>query len=840
MNVSEQLDSRQVKYILSHILNINFNPEGKEWQTILSPLRDEKNPSFSININTGGWIDHGITTKGDIVDLMILLLNIDTKQAIRQINDIVVNTFSGEPLARYSSLKVFEKHRERPKDSPGKRYWVYSSRPAANKDKAKPKKRTNNRRREWSEPKIDTSLKTSKSDESEEIEELFEEQAAETANERLQNEPHYLVKQMSSYDLVSKETLLKYNCGLQEEYGKDWISIPYPTGTQLYRREDGEKVIRMVKGSKPKGSWFGVEQCTGRPILFIAKSPREAMLLDQRYGQTVDVLAITSGEVSSVSQQQAKQMRRLTQKAHTIKVLFDCDTPQAKKTARSFSRDIAQKVSRNCDVQLIDIWTLSDKQCKDITDYFKEEPNPEKVYQQILAKGQRLGKASPKPQDILNKQLNVQDAPFHSSEVYEALPKRLAAVTKLISRREEKDIFLHAALPVLASHLPNVVIPHNDGKYSPDIYSLVIAKPGTGKGVAEKARLLGNHLNRKLIEESRKDMARWESLPKKEREQTPKPIQKQLFLPGNTSSRALYDFLEINEGRGLIFETEIDTLINAASQEWGDYTDVIRKSFHHEPVSLRRKTDDMYIERPELSIFMSGTFDQFKNMFESAENGHFSRYAFYTFEPDIKWKTHRPTDASTQLDEQLDSVSATLLSVYQTLKKRESPLVIHLEDRHWDIIDNTFKKKMIELEDEGMSRYLQSSNQRIAVITIRIAAILCVIRNVFEVDLKILNKPGICITDADLKAGIRLANNFFDHTKRLFQMLPKADSLQSKGVSFKLFYYKLPQQFQTNEAYLYGFEVGVSKRTVRNYLSSLVNEGLLLKTEHGTYNKVEP
>ena len=190
--------------------------------------------------------------------------------------------------------------------------------------------------------------------------------------------------------------------------------------------------------------------------------------------------------------------------------------------------------------------------------------------------------------------------------------------------------------------------------------------------------------------------------------------------------------------------------------------------------------------------------------------------------------------------DKIDTISAKLLQVYQTLKDRESPLVIHLEDRHWDIVDNTFKKKMKELEEEGMSRYLQSSNQRIAIIAIRIAAILCVIRNVFEVSLKMLNKPAICITDADLEAGIRLANNFFDHAKRLFEKLPNGDSLHSKGASFKRFYHMLPRQFETSQAYLFGFEVGVSERTVRNYLNSLVKEDLLLKTEHGMYNKVDP
>ena len=582
MSLLDNLTTIDIQTILGE-LRITFDANKKGWQTVLSPIREERNPSFSINIQSGGWKDHGTGETGGILLLVSMVKNISTAEAYFWIKDTV--HVQGRSLN--SSITNSS----------------YVS--TANSDTKK-----------HSNPKSNTSAQDNEVLDLD-IDELLEEQT----QERLKIESHSLLNTVKSYDLISKDILVKYNCGIKEEWGKDWLSIPYQTGMQLYRRENDEKVIRMVKGSKPNETLFGIDQLSKTPILLICKSPREAMMLAERYGQTLDVVSITTGEVSSLSTEQTKQIRHLTKSVHTIKVLFDCDTVKAKEIASSFSRDIAKKVSNKCDVQLIDIWNLSAKKCKDITDYFKEESNPEKVYQQILSKGESMRKRSPRPQDIVNKQLNIQDAPPHSPKVYEALPKCLTNITTLLPKRTDKDIFLQAALPVIASHLPNVTIPHNDGSYSPDIYSLVFAKPGAGKGVAEKARKLGQHLNDKLLEESRKDMARWESLPKKEREQTPKPIQKQLFLPGNTSSRALYDFLQINDGRGLIFETEIDTLINAARQDWGDFTDVIRKSFHHEPISLRRKTDDMYIERPELSIFMSGTLTNSKNCLKALKMG---------------------------------------------------------------------------------------------------------------------------------------------------------------------------------------------------------------------------
>lgn len=36
--------------------------------------------------------------------------------------------------------------------------------------------------------------------------------------------------------------------------------------------------------------------------------------------------------------------------------------------------------------------------------------------------------------------------------------------------------------------------------------------------------------------------------------------------------------LQANEGIGLIFETEADTLSNSMKQEWGSFSDVLRKA----------------------------------------------------------------------------------------------------------------------------------------------------------------------------------------------------------------------------------------------------------------------
>ncbi|MEL7834851.1 DUF3987 domain-containing protein [Fodinibius sp. Rm-B-1B1-1] len=797
MSISEKLYPNEVKTILTTILNLNISPNGSEQQTILSPLRDEQNPSFSINIKTGYWTDHGTNESGDIITLLRKILNISFYKAVKKI----------EPVVGRQLLNLVDQTNTK-----------YANIQTSN----------------YSNGHTDDQL-------SKDIDELIAELPNENDRNRLTNEPHHpLLKQLSSYDLISKETLERFNCGIKTQWDKDWLSIPYPTGMQLYRRENGEKVIRMMKGSKPKDSWFGTGQLTGKSILFICKSPREAMMLSERYSDVIDVISIASGEIPEMSDKQANDLKRIVKHVHTIKILFDCDTNSVKQTAHSFTQHVNRSVTNNnVNVELVNISKLTNNKCKDITDYFKQEPDPQKVYKKILAKGTTIQHRKKRLSDIFSNEWNVQQAKPHGDKVFERLPKALKEITDLFPDQSERDVFLNAALPVLSAHLPNVHIPHRDGAYSPDLYTIVIAKPGSGKGIAEKARKIGHQLNNKLIEDGKKELLKWEGLPKKDKEKTPKPIPRQLFLPGNTSSRALYDFLAHNDGRGLIFETEIDTLVNATRQDWGDFTDVIRKGFHHEPSTMRRKNDNMYIERPELSIFMSGTFDQFSKLFDNAENGHFSRYAYYTFESKLTWKTHRPTNNSQQLAEKLDHFSSVMFKTYNILKEKESPLVIQLEDRHWDYLNDTFMHKMQELEDHGMSRYLQSNNQRIAVIALRIAAIMCIVRNIIATKPEIVKRSTLIVTNADMEVSIGLAQNFLDHAIRLFHLLPGSSAKPSNNKTMNRFFYALPERFETNQAYFYGYEAGIPERTVRNYLKKLCDQEFLYKKAHGSYVKTD-
>ncbi len=123
-------------------------------------------------------------------------------------------------------------------------------------------------------------------------------------------------------------------------------------------------------------------------------------------------------------------------------------------------------------------------------------------------------------------------------------------------------------------------------------------------------------------------------------EKPEEPPLRMLFLPANASSTAFIQVLNENDGRGIMFETEGDTLANTFNSDYGNYSDHFRKFTHHEAVSYVRRKDREFVcvNQPCVSCVLSGTPQQIKSLIPDAENGLFSRFLFYHLIGDDEWK----------------------------------------------------------------------------------------------------------------------------------------------------------------------------------------------------------
>jgi DNA primase len=82
MNIYEELKIHVgFEKIFSYYLDSNNIQRLKHKNNILSPFREEKNPSFSINLKDGLWYDFGTGDKGNAISFVAKVENCDNKKA---------------------------------------------------------------------------------------------------------------------------------------------------------------------------------------------------------------------------------------------------------------------------------------------------------------------------------------------------------------------------------------------------------------------------------------------------------------------------------------------------------------------------------------------------------------------------------------------------------------------------------------------------------------------------------------------------------------------------------------------------------------------------------------
>ncbi|MEX0684741.1 MAG: DUF3987 domain-containing protein [Balneolales bacterium] len=667
-----------------------------------------------------------------------------------------------------------------------------------------------------------------------------------------------LVKNINGLDFKQAKSWIIEVTGnkLSSENGRSISHSKKPRITETYDYTDKRghllyQVVRYEPKSfrqrKPdgKGGWSWKLEDTPRvlyrlPRVFKAIQDEKGMCLveGEKDVHTLEKFGVTATTNAMGAEKWRPEYTQALRGAKLV-LIPDNDEPGLK-----HMQTIAEELKTVATVILIRLPDLESKE--DITDWLQKGYTKDDLNQIIKNTPYYGTKPEKKKLDqVVKNNLDINTAPKIPDEVYDNLPNLLKNLCDLVDENHRKDVFLLSALPVIASHMPNVLACHRDGYYTPDLFTLIVAGPGTGKGIAGKSLKLGSALNAKLIKQSKEEILDWQQLSDEEKVTEKEPCVKSLLIPANSSSRAMYDSLEANGGQGLLFETEIDTMLNATSQDWGDFSDITRRAFHHEELSMNRMGIRYYIENPRLSICLTGTFDQFKKMFDNAENGNFSRYAFYTFNAPRVWQSHRPTVKSRDLDESITEVSERLCHMYELLdmrtkekdgEKRARPLYVDIKPSQWDIIDDTFDEKMNWIEDLELNKHLHASNNRTAVIAMRIACIFSVLR-IYEEEpgsIRMINE--ISPQESDITAALFLADTFMKHSLRLYHIMPKSSSANPKGTRFNMYYSALPDRFGTAEAEEIAKKMGIAKRTASRWLKDLTGT-LLIRTRRGQYEK---
>lgn len=426
--------------------------------------------------------------------------------------------------------------------------------------------------------------------------------------------------------------------------------------------------------------------------------------------------------------------------------------------------------------------------------------------------------------------------------IFPTLPQFLQSVCAVGQSQCEKDILLLGAITTISCCVPHVFGYYGNQKVFANLFLFVTAPASSGKGVLNHCKRLVYHVHRELRQQSQLLKAAYEQenneyliARKKDptAEKPQKPPEKLLFIPANSSATGMFQLLSDNDGKGIIFETEGDTLSITFKSDYGNYSDGFRKAFHHETISYYRRTDreNVEVEKPMLSTVLSGTPNQVLNLIPDAENGLFSRFMFYYLDMNSEWKDVFARYDGKDLDDYFNELGHKYFNLYNLLKT-ELDIEFQLTHEQQQAFNKkfaawqSFYEKLVGLEYNATVR-------RLGLITFRMAMIFTVLRIMETGD---ISRPLICY-DQDFNIALSITEVLIQHAHRVFKMLPQTQSGIKQPNRKDKFFTELPDSFTRQEYAKRAEEMQIPDKTAQRYINELCKSGLLNHEMQGCYSK---
>ena len=418
--------------------------------------------------------------------------------------------------------------------------------------------------------------------------------------------------------------------------------------------------------------------------------------------------------------------------------------------------------------------------------------------------------------------------------IFHRLPNGLRLITEQFTeRKRERDVVLLSSLTVLSNCFPNVSGVYDGKVMYPHLYAVIIAPPASGKGVMNYSRQLIEPIHYSVLADSKSsyDLCA-EPLKKNESDKHCPPIQAKI-VPANISSSELYAYLSASDDGVLIMESEADTLTQMLGNDWSNYSDLLRKCFHHEPVSIARKEDRAFFEvkKPKMSLLLSGTPEQAKKLIHSKENGLFSRLMIYNFtEIDAEFKNVFEAKL-TDIDEIFNGVGSMIFDLYNKLINLETPITFHFtESQKWKFQETfSFIKQDII---EHHSQDFVSSLHRAGLIAYRLAMVLTILRNIDEIN---EDTNELICSNVDFLIAINITKIVLRHAQYTFDSLGNGITAQDAEMLSKL-----NEVFTTQQAIEVGqqLETPIPTRTIHDKLAQWVEKKIIRRERRGKYRQL--
>ena len=436
--------------------------------------------------------------------------------------------------------------------------------------------------------------------------------------------------------------------------------------------------------------------------------------------------------------------------------------------------------------------------------------------------------------------------PTFTPRIHEMLPDFLRKIIDIADSPEDGDILLLGTLTVLSACLPQIEGIYNKRPVSSNLFLFVTARASSGKGRLTLCRYLIEPIHERLREINEAEMMDYKqkmqmynaSKNKGSMEKPEQPPLRMLFIPANSSATAVYQVLGENDGQGIMFETEGDTLANTFASDYGNYSDGFRKAFHHETISYVRRKDREYVnlKHPKLSALLTGTPKQVSALITDAENGLFSRFIFYYLSTKVMWQNVFEQSGDRTLDDQFRALGEEFHD-FHTLLADYGKIRFHLTVEQQRRFNEFFEQAQVQYVDE-LGEDIIASVRRLGLITYRIAMIMSALRimedGCFE--------DNIICREVDFETALVISDALLHHTTKVFEVLPRlaasgSSSAGQKTIRRQLFLDKLPETFSRKEFIEISSSLGIPPKTAERHISQWCKDGVVERVDDGQYVK---
>lgn len=447
-----------------------------------------------------------------------------------------------------------------------------------------------------------------------------------------------------------------------------------------------------------------------------------------------------------------------------------------------------------------------------------------------------------------------------SQTVRNNLPDILKRIVADSVSEVDADLLILGSLTVFSACLPNVYGVYDRREVFSNLFLYVTARASSGKGRLSLCRHLVAPIHRELRERYDKSMEQFKhdqlqyvlNKKKGEASEPEEPPFLTLFIPANSTATVVYQTLSQNDGVGLLFETEGDTLANAFNSDLGNYSDGFRKAFHHETISYLRKKDREFVEivKPKFSAILSGTPQQVFNLIPSAENGLFSRFVFYVMPTEIIWHDMFDEADNPTADELFKQIGNDFFQFHKLLATHPIRFSFAPDQRQ---LFNAFFSQTQEEYAALFGDDIIASVRRLGLILFRFAMILTVLRQMDNGTFPLPEDPDspsipfnpesllIC-ADSDFNTALAMVKVLLQHSVTVYQSLPRHDFYRPRGHrgtndKRQAFYNALPDSFDRFTYLRTAAALNVTEKTAERYIAEFCKAGQLTHPANDKYQK---